>query len=194
VPRRHIKIWAYLLPPPTEPFLRSPEGQLLVNLLTDWWIRREELFEVGPRVGQKRYPDVRYGQVAFYQMLAARHFPALTDRQELALDAVHSAFQRWTRTPKARRLAERSSRQIRSELARRLADERPGLDLDDLGDRLIQALGSQLHQEVAHLVGQDVHQAIHHDVHHAVHQSVHSAVQDAALHHAGGGHTDGGHH
>jgi hypothetical protein len=184
-------LWAYLLPPPVEPFLRSPEGQLLVNLLTDWWIRREQLFEVGPRVEQKRFLDARYGQVACYQMLEAQRYPTLTDRNELALDAVHSAFQRWTRTRRARKLAERSSRQIRAELARRLAMERPELDLGDLGERLIHELGSQLHQDVAHLIGHDVHHAVHHAIHHDVHHSVHSAVHDAASH---GGHTDGGGH
>jgi hypothetical protein len=189
MPRRKVSWWAHLLPPPTEWFLRRPEGQLLLNLLTNWWIRREALFEVGLRAEAEGYSRPRYGQIACYQMLEAQHYPRLGDREELALDAVHSAFERWTHTLKARTLAQRTHREIQYDLVRaqRSAIEQTDLGLDDLADQLTHLMGSLIHQDVAQLIGQDVL----HAVHSAVHASVYCALSDAASH---GGHTDGGGH
>jgi ribosomal protein L9 len=218
MPRRKLKWWVYLLPPATARFLRSPDGQLLLSLLTDWWIRREELFGAGPRSKDERRLSPRYGRVACYQMLQTHRYPPLSDWDELALDAVHGAFERWAQTRKARTLARRSYEQVRHEIARfeQLASERPDLDLGELfgsdtrhdiahqvGHGLQQAVHDGVHHDVQHSVHHDVqhsvhsavhasvHSAVHASVHSAVHASVHSAIHDAASH-AGGGHADGG--
>jgi hypothetical protein len=141
---------------------------------------------------------MRYEQAACYRMLQAQHYPTLNDRDELALDAVHGAFERWTRTRKASKLAQRSYEQIRYEFARahRSAGDTTDFELGDLDQQLMQEMASHIYHDVTQLVGQDVHQAVHHavhqDVHHSVHAAVHAAVQDAA--HADGGHADGGGH
>jgi hypothetical protein len=126
-------------------------------------------------------------------MLQARGYPQLSDRDERALDAIHSAFERWTQTRKARKLAQRFYQEIHYELGHveRSAGKHLDLDFDDLGERLVDAITADVHQNVAHHAGQAVHQAVQQSVHSAVHAAVHSAVQDAASH-ATGSHADGG--
>jgi hypothetical protein len=109
-------------------------------------------------------------------MLAWHGFPDLSDRDEHAIDAVHSAFVTWASSRKARRLVDSISD---DPAIRRKIDQaiRSGTD-----ERLAE-LADELRHEVHDLIHDHVHAQVHHEVTHAVHDSGH----------VGGGHGGGGH-
>ena len=122
--RRETAWWAGFVPTSPVSLLQRPEGDRLLDLLADWWIAEEGLFErPPPQLDQRRRAvSRRYRQDEFYQRLAAVGFPELSDRDEHAVDTVLRVFIGWASSDEASELVKSIAQKeaARGKILRRL--------------------------------------------------------------------------